>query len=345
MQTEDFLREITGIRGLSGDEGLVSAWTAEKFRPYCDEVSIDVMNNVIARMKGEGPRVVFCAHLDEIGLMVVKIEDDGSLRLGNVGGVDPRILPGQRVTVFAEEPLFGVIGAKPPHLLSEEDRKKNYKREELFADVGLPAERVRELVQIGDQVQLEHRFLKLQNNRAAVKTCDDRACVAVLYRAMELLSQMKHEADVYFVASAQEEVGSRGALTAAYALEPDFAVALDVCHAHTPGAPTYSTQDLDALSSSVGPFLHPVLRQKMLDTAKSQNITLQTDVVPRSTCTDADQIGESRGGVPTALLEVPVKYMHTTVELVDLDTIGEAGRLLAHFAAAVKAGWEDELWT
>ena len=344
MHTEDFLRGVTAVRGLSGDEGPVAAYAAEAFRPWCDEVRVDAMNNVIAHKKGPGPRVVFCAHLDEIGLMVVSIEGDGSLRLGSVGGVDPRILPGQRVTVYGKEALPGVIGAKAPHLLSEEERKKNYKREDLYVDVGFPPEKVKALVQVGDQVQLEHRYTELQNGRAAVKTCDDRACVAIMLRAAELLKGMRHEADLYFVASSQEEVGSRGAMTAAYALDPDYAVALDVCHADTPGAPQGRTHKLDALVASMGPYIHPVLRGKLADTAKEHNVKLQTAVVPRTTSTDADELGAARGGVPTVLLELPLKYMHTTVELLDRNTLKEGGRLLAQFAAAVSASWEDELW-
>ncbi len=344
MQLEEFLRGVTALLGLSGDEGLVSSWVAEQFRPLCDEVRVDVMNNVIAHRKGPGPKVVFCAHLDEIGLMVVNIEDDGCLRLGGVGGVDPRILPGQRVTVYGKNPLPGVIGAKPPHLLSEAERKKNYSREDLFADVGYPPEQVREKVRVGDQVQLEHRYTALQNGRAAVKTCDDRACVTIMYQALQLLQNMKHEADLYFVAASQEEVGSRGAMTAAFALDPDFAVALDVCHAETPGAPQGRAHRLDAMVASVGPYIHPVLRGKLMETAREHNIALQTAAVPRTTSTDADELGAARGGVPTVLLELPLKYMHTTVELMDWKTLKEGGRLLAHFAAAVSPSWEDELW-
>ncbi len=344
MQLEEFLRGVTAVPGLSGDEGQVSAWVAEQFRPLCDEVRVDAMNNVIAHKKGPGPRVVFCAHLDEIGLMVVSIEEDGCLRLGNVGGVDPRILPGQRVMVYGKEKIPGVIGAKPPHLLSEAERKKNCSREALFADVGYPPEKVREMVQIGDPVQLEHRYAALLNGRAAVKTCDDRACVTMMYHALQLLQNVRHEADLFFVASSQEEVGSRGAMTAAFGLDPDFAVALDVCHADTPGAPQGRTHKLDAMVASMGPFIHPVLHGKLKETARDHNVALQTAVVPRNTYTDADELGSVRGGVPAVLLELPLKYMHTTVELLDWNTLKEGGRLLAHYAAAVSRSWEDELW-
>lgn len=345
MRTEDFLREITALKGLSGDEGLVSAYVAEAFAPYCDEVKVDGMFNVIARKKGSGPKVMFAAHLDEIGLMVVAIEEDGSLRLGQVGGVDPRILPGQRVWVYGREKLLGIIGAKAPHLLSEEERAKNYKREDLYVDLGMGAAKVKELVHIGDQVQLDHRYTALQNGRASVKTCDDRACVAMMFEALKQLKNLRHEADLYFVATSQEEVGSRGAGTGAFALDPDYAVALDVCHADTPGAPGWRTHKPDSLVTSMGPYIHPVLRSKLTETAQENNITLQTAVVPRYTSTDADEISEARSGVPTALLELPLKYMHTTVETLDTKVLKEGGRLLAQFAARVNEGWEDELWT
>lgn len=345
MHTEDFLRQITAIRGLSGDEGAVSAFVAEQFAPYCDEVRVDAMYNVIARKKGAGPRVMLAAHIDEIGLMVVNIEQDGSLRLGQVGGVDPRILPGQRVWVYGKERLLGIIGAKAPHLLSEEERKKNYQREDLYVDLGLPGDRVRELVQNGDQVQLEHRYTELKNGRVAVKTADDRACVAIMFQALKALQGIKHEADLYFVATAQEEVGTRGAATAAFALDPDYAVALDVCHAETPGAPAVRTHKLDSLVASMGPYIHPVLRSKLMETAKEHNVSLQTAVVPRGTSTDADAIGAARAGVPTVLLELPLKYMHTTVELLSTQALREGGRLLAQFLATVNSSWEDELWT
>lgn len=345
MHTEDFLREVTALRGLSGDEGEVAQYIAKQFAPLCDSVQVDAMNNVIAHIKGEGPRVVFCAHSDEIGLMVVDIEEDGCLRLGNVGGVDPRILPGQRVWVHGKQKLLGIIGAKPPHLMTQEDRKNNYQREDLYADIGYPVEKVRELVQIGDQVQLEHRYTELLNNQVAVKTCDDRACVAMLYEAMKRLKALRPTADLYFVATSQEEVGTRGAMTAAFALQPDYAVALDVCHADTPGAPQGSTVKIDALAIGRGPYLHPMLFDKLSEVAKENNITLQPEVMPRSTSTDADALSGARAGVPTALLELPLRYMHTTVETISLDVLKQGGRLLSAFAAAVDASWEDELWT
>lgn len=344
MQIKEFLSTVCALPGITGNEMAVAEYIAAAFRPFADEVKIDRLNNVIAHIKGDGPKVVFCAHLDEIGLMVTKIEDDGSLRLCNVGGVDPRILPGMRVNVYGEQKLLGVIGAKAPHLLSEEDRKNNYKREDLHVDLGMSAQKVREQVQIGDLVTLEARFAALQNNRFATKTADDRACVAILLGAMELLQNIKHKADLYFVATCQEEIGSYGAAMSAFQVEADYGVALDVCHAKTPGAPEIGTKQLDSLAASMGPFIHPMLRRKLMETADAHNIEVQTSVVPRTTSTDADSINIQRSGIPTVLLELPLKYMHTTVELFDMHTLGEGARLLANFAASVDDSWEDELW-
>ncbi|NLC32225.1 MAG: M42 family metallopeptidase, partial [Clostridiales bacterium] len=249
-----------------------------------------------------------------------------------------------RVNVYGKQKLLGVIGAKAPHLLSEEDRKNNYKREGLYIDLGLPADRVRELVHIGDLVTLEARFISLKNKRFATKTADDRACVAILLRAMELLQSVKHQADLYFVATCQEEIGSFGAAMSAFAIDPDYGVALDVCHAKTPGAPELGTKSLDSLAASMGPFINPMLRRKLMEVAESQNIEVQTAVVSRTTSTDADSINIQRNGIPTVLLELPLKYMHTTVELFDMHTLEEGARLLASFAAAVDSSWENELW-
>ncbi|HSK68701.1 MAG TPA: M20/M25/M40 family metallo-hydrolase [Candidatus Limnocylindria bacterium] len=344
MTTEAFLREITGVRGLSGDERPVAEFVRETFAPLCDEVRVDPLFSVVARKKGPGPKVAFFAHTDEIGLMVVKVEADGSLRVNGVGGVDPRILPGQRVTVFGKQTLPGVVGAKAPHLLTDEERKKNYRMQDVHVDLGLAPEKVRELVQIGDQVQLEHRYTELKNGRVAVKTCDDRACVAVMYHALTLLKGLRHDADLYFVATSQEEVGTRGALTSSFGVDPDFAVALDVCHADTPGAPPGRTHKLDSPVASMGPFIQPFLRGKLMDAAKAHRVPVQHGVVPGATYTDADAVATSRGGIPTVLLELPLKYMHTTVEQIDLGAMTECGRLLAHFAADVRGDWEDALW-
>lgn len=344
MRTEDFLREAAALPGLSGNEQAVAKYIADAFRPFCDEVRIDSLNSVIAHIEGRGPKVMICAHLDEIGLMVSRIEEDGALRMRNVGGVDPRILPGMRVTVYGKEKLLGVIGAKAPHLLTEAQRKKNYVRDDLFIDLGMSADHVKELVQVGDLVQLEGGFTQLLNGRCAGKTMDDRSCVAIMLRAAEQLQRMDTRADLYFVASCQEEVGGYGAMTAGYGVAPDFGIVLDVTHARTPGAPALEVCDLDSPAAAMGPYIHPLLRKKLVEVAKEINVKLQDEVMPNYTSTDTDDLNAVRGGVPCILLELPVKYMHTAVELLDMHALTETARLLAAYLAAIEDSWRDELW-
>lgn len=346
MTAEEFLRQVTAIPGVTGNERPAAEYIAEAFRPYADEVRITPLNSVIAHKKGPGPKVMICAHLDEIGMMVSKIEEDGCLRLQRVGGVDPRVLPGMRVRVCAQEGvLLGVVGATPPHLLREAERKSNYTFDNLFVDLGMDADQVRRRVRVGDTVCFEARYAALRNGRIATKTADDRACVAIMLEAAKRLQSLRHGADLYFVATCQEEIGSYGALTAGFEVNPDYGVAFDVCHAHTPGAPANSTSSIDSLVASKGPYIQPFLVKKLEEAAKNNGIGLQIAIDNRDTATDADELGTVRAGVPTVLLSLPIKYMHTNVETLDLHALTEGARLLAHYLADVSAGWEEQLWT
>lgn len=344
MELEKVLSEAASILGPSGQEMRIAEYFAEQFRPYVDEVTVDSMFNVIAHKKGTGPRVMLCAHMDEIALMVVGIEEDGCLRLGKVGGVDPRILPACRVWVHGKEKLFGTIGALPPHLLTAEDRKKNYDFKNLYVDVGLPAEQVREKVRVGDLVTFNVPATELLNGQFASKTMDDRACVTILLCAAERLQRMACDADVWFVGTTEEEVGSRGAETAAFRIAPDLAIALDVDHATIPGSRPDTTVALDSLAASIGPYIQPKLLKRLMDCAEAHHVKLQTTVAERATYTDADEVGLARAGVPSVLLSLPLKYMHTTVETLDRNALTEGGRMIAHFLSELDAGWEDDLW-
>lgn len=339
-----FLGNITAIRGLSGDEGPVGEAIAEAFRPLCDAVSIDAMQSVTAEMGSTGPRIMITAHTDEIGLMATVIEDDGAIRFTRVGGVDPRILPGSRVTVYTNEgPMPGAIGALPPHLLTSEDRKKNYAQDKLFVDLGFPAERVRQLVSPGTQIALHGPATALLNERFASKTIDDRGGVAVLLRTMELLKGRELPARLFFVAASQEEVGSHGAMTSAYRLDPDIGIAIDVTHAEMPGTGPDEAFPLDKVVLSEGPNIHPGLHKRLMDIASKNRVDALTSICPHVTWTDASVLQIARAGVPTALVEIPLKYMHTTVETVALSVLEESARLLCAFIMDIGEGWEDML--
>ncbi len=346
MELERFLEEAVELSGLPGNELPVAEWLREAFAPYCAEASVDGMQNMIAHMpgSGSGPRVYVTAHIDEIGLCVIGIEKDGCLRFAPMGGVDPRILPGSEVRVHgAEGVMAGIIGAKPPHLLTEAERGKNYKREDLFIDLGFGAEEVKRRVRIGDRVQLVGPLTRLKDDRVAAKTLDDRACVAVLLMAAEKLAKRKHAADIYFVCAAQEEVGSRGALTSCYAIDPDIGIALDVTHGSMPGCGPDETHPLDKVVFSKGPNLHPGLVKDILRVAAEEKVDTRVSICPHETWTDASVVQVTRAGVPTALMEVPLKYMHTTVETGSTATLKEAARLLAAYLCSLGSDWRDTL--
>ncbi len=351
-----YLQEASTKHGPSGYEGEVAAWLAEQFRPLVDSVHIDPLQNVIAVKKAtqEGEkapcRVMLCAHQDEIALMVADILPDGTLRMGQVGGVDPRILPAAVVTVHGKDgggqavKLTGVVGAKPPHLLDGAEQKKNYRLDNLFVDVGLPVEKVRTLVHIGDLITLRGETLSLLGGRAAGKAMDDRACIGAMLDAAERLQGMRHEADLYFVCTSQEEVGARGAQVAAYTIDPDMAVVLDVSHAPLPQSKPDTTIPLDAPAVTYGPLIQHKLVDRLKATAKAHGIKLNAEHAESRTGTDADTVQIAREGIPCLLMDLPLKYMHTTVELLDTAVIAECGRLLAHFLAELGQGWEEELW-
>lgn len=344
LDLDRFLQEATGISGLSGNESAIASYMQAQFAPVCDETTIDRLYNMVALKKGEGsgPRVMICAHLDEVGMIVTKIEDDGCLRLHTIG-VDPRVLPASEVTVLCDPPLFGVVGCKPPHILSPEERKKSYKREDLFVDVGLPADEVRQRVKVGTLVSLTGAYTHLENNRVASKTLDDRACCAMMLLAAQQLAKRKHKADVYFVCTSQEEVGSAGAITGSYHIDPDMAVVIDVTHAHTPGCKPDTTHPLDVPCFSVGPNIHPKMFDDLMDTAKRIGIKTEINACEGDTYTDAWGVQVARCGIPTVLMELPLKYMHTTVELISLDVLHEEARLLCEYIASLDEQWEEKI--
>ncbi len=353
MDILSFIRESTARFGPVGYEQALAQWLKEQFQPYCDEVYVDAFSNVVAikkptlQPKGSttSPKIMFVAHMDEVALLVTEILKDGSLRVRGMGGVDPKIFPAMTVTVHTETgELFGVIGAKPPHLQAAGDQKKGVKWDDLYIDLGMDADKVKQTVNIGDMVTLHGEVVELLNNRAASKTMDDRACIAVMLDAAERLQKLKHSAEVVFMCSTQEEVGGFGAMTGAYSVDPDIGFILDVTQASYPGAKPDSTVPADAPALTIGPFIQHKLLQKLKDTAKDNGIKVNLELAERGTGTDTDEVEIARDGVPCVLVGLPLSYMHTTVETLQLDVIKQCGRLAAAYAADIEEGWDTDLW-
>ncbi|MBQ9952314.1 MAG: M20/M25/M40 family metallo-hydrolase [Clostridia bacterium] len=345
MDLERFIREVTRKPGVSGYECGVNGYIAEQFKPLVDSVEIDVMQNVIARVGSEGPVVTISAHQDEIGMVVTKIEENGSVRLHRNGGVDPRILPSLEVEIQGRKgPVYGVIGSRPPHVQTPDEQQKAIKFDEIFVDTGYPVEKVRELVRIGDPVVMLAEPQILADGGMACKTMDDRASVAAMLVAAEELKRMNVKAQVCFVASSQEEVGAYGAQTAAYTTDPDFAIAIDVTHGEGPGTGKFQAFPLDKIVIERGPFIHRKLGRKMEAVAKKYRIPFEVCASGGFTGTDTDTMQVVRGGIPMSLLSIPLRYMHTTVETLKLDVIRDAGRLMAMTIAEMAEEWEGFEW-
>ena len=296
--------------------------------------------------KGSRPKLMLAAHMDEIGLRVTGIED-GFLRVTRVGGTDRRVLLGSEVVVHASRggrDLPGIVATRPPHVLPLKERKKTVGWDQIFVDVGLPPREVERLVSIGDLISFRREMAELKNRRLAGKAFDDRACVAILTLALEQLAEMRHTWDVFAVATVQEEIGLKGAVAAAYGVAPDLAVALDVTFGKQPGASDVDTLPLgDGPVIAIGPNFHPGVVARLKEVAEAHEIPYQLEPVPGRSGTDAWAIQVTREGVPTALVSLPLRYMHQPVETLDVLDVERAARLLAAFIAGLEVDFLEKL--
>lgn len=340
-ELERVLRELSRAPGVAGSEEEAVAAASRFLAGYTDRVERDRFGNLLAYKKGRGgegsPALLLAAHIDEIGLIVSRVDEGGFLRFTPVGGVDPRVLPGQAVEVHGRSLLKGVVGARPPHLLTAEERSRELKIDDLYIDLGLPEEKARETVRVGDYVSLDREPLSLGGGQClAGKAMDNRAGVAALICCAADLAGVDHTADIYLAATMQEEVGLRGAITAAFGLVPDLAVAVDVTHGEAPGIPSGQAFDLGAGPAvAVGPNVHPALAARLRQLAREHRLPYQLEPIPGSSSTDAWAIQITRAGIPCAVLSIPLRYMHSSVELLNLEDLKLAGELLALFARSV----------
>ena len=347
MEVIPLLRRLSEAEGIAGFEGPIRGVVREAWEPFVDEMHEGKLGSLIALKKGTGPeprpRLMLAAHMDEIGLMVTDIEE-GFLRITRVGGTDRRVLLGLEVIVHGRRDLPGIVATRPPHVLPKKERKKTVPWDQLFVDVGLPEEQVRELVSIGDLISVRRELLELKNRRVAGKALDDRACVAAVTLGLERLSRVEHAWDLLAVATAQEETGLKGAIASAYGVSPDLAIALDVNFGKQPGLKDADTLQLgEGPSIAVGPNFHPKLVSRLKDVAEDHEIPYQMDPVPGRSGTDAWAIQVTREGVPTALVSIPVLYMHQPVETLSSEDVERAGRLLAAFVSTSEADLLTEI--
>jgi endoglucanase len=303
----------------------------DHFSPF-GEISIGNLNNIYVNKKGNGKnRIMLMAHADEIFLMVTEIIENGFIKFKAVG-LDPKVLVSQEVYIHGKEKLTGIIGIKPPHLMSTVEKEKTISIDNLLIDTGYSKESLEKLVRVGDYVTLKRNFYELLNNNVSCKAIDDRAGITAMYKCCKDLAKLNHEADVIFVCSAQEEVGHRGAKAACYDFKPDLAIAIDVTFdSGSFGAKDRENQLGKGPVICVGPNIHPKLKNYIIKVAEEFHIPYQVEVEPGNTGTDAWDIQVAGLGVPTLLISIPEKYMHTSVEVVNMEDIKNTGKLLAKF--------------
>ncbi len=336
MKFVKVLEQLSNACGVAGREDEVRLLMTDLLTPNVDEVNVDTLGNVIGVKRGreDAPRVMLAAHMDEIGLMVKNITKEGFIQFTKIGGIDDRILIAQKVLLHtATRPLTGIIGSKPPHLSKEEERKKVLTVDELFIDVGAHSEdEAREMgVRVGDPVSFDIRFTQLGNDAVAGKAFDNRVGCAVLAAVLERLDDV--DCTVYGVGTIQEEVGLRGAATAAFGLAPDVGIALDATVAGgVPGVKAVETTIQMRKGPAItvadrGLITHPKVLRLLIDAAEESGIPYQLETgLPGST--DAARIALTRAGVPSGVVAIPTRYIHSPVSMLSLDDAENATTLV-----------------
>jgi putative aminopeptidase FrvX len=351
VATPELLHRLLTAAGPSGHETDPATVWREGCATFAHDVRSDQVGSSVARVPGTGggPSLAIIGHIDEIGVHISHIDDAGYLRFGDVGGWDPIVLVGQRMRIMTRiGAITGVIARKPIHLMKEEDRKQVPALKDLHIDIGAKdAEQAAELVRIGDVAVIDVQPVEMPNGRLVSRALDNRIGCYVAAQAARLVAEAGGTpGEVIAVAVAQEETTFAGSRTSTFALEPDLAVAVDVTFATDQPGIELGPITKHALGSGPviarGTTLHPRLTELLYETAEQEEIPFTVESLGRGTGTDADAVHISRTGVPTCLVSVPIRYMHSPVEMVSLDDIAAAAKLIAAFARRLEPGMTFE---
>ncbi|NMB85017.1 MAG: M42 family metallopeptidase [Methanothrix sp.] len=334
---KSLLEKLSNAHGISGWEGSVQQIVRDEIAPFVDEMRVDSLGNLIATKKGERPSIMIEAHADEIGLMVKQVDEKGFIRFIRIGGWFDQTLLNQRVIVHTRSgSVVGVIGSKPPHVMKEEERKKVVEARDMFIDIGCTSQRqVEDLgIQIGTPISIDRTFANLLGDRVTGKAFDNRAGLIVM---IEALKRTKAKSTIYAVATVQEEVGLKGAKVSAFDLNPDLAIAADVTiSGDHPGiekkdspiemgkGPVLVVAD----ASGRGLIATPQVLEWLVGTAREFEIPVQLEASDGGT-TDASSIYLTRSGIPTGVISVATRYIHSPVEVLCISDIDKAADLMA----------------
>ncbi len=338
-QDFNFFKEFVEAPSPSGYEQPAQRVWRRELEGVADEITTDIMGNAIARLKGDGenlPRVMLAGHCDEIGFMVKYIDDSGFLWFAPIGGVDAHLVPGQRLLIHtAGGPVRGVVGKKPIHLMETKDRETVAKFKNLFIDIGCSSrEEAQKLVSIGDPATIDVDLHRLQGDRVTSRGFDDKMGAFIVAQVLkEVRRRGPAPVELFGVSTVQEEIGLRGGTTSAYGVNPDVGIVIEVGHASD--VPEVDKKEIGEAVLGGGPIvarganINPVLFDLLVQSAREDQIPFQISGAPRATGTDANVMQLSRGGVATALISVPLRYMHTPVEVLSLTDLENTVRLVA----------------
>lgn len=338
---ETFVQALLSAPGLSGYEKPVSDLIAEAWRPLTDEITYSQLGSLHALRKAAAteprPSLMLAAHMDAIGLMVKDIQH-GFLLITQIGGVDPRVLPGQLVTVHGVREIAGVVQVIPDRFLPASAAGKPPTFDNLFVDTGLSERELNRSVRIGDIISFASQPLHMGDGYISGHSLDNRASVAALTVCLEELKHFNLQWDVWCAATVQEEMHLIGAYASTFHLQPALGIAVDVTFAQEPGLKDHTTFPLGkGPTIGLGANIHPMLYKQFIETAKEIDMPYAIETMPRSSGTDAMAMQITAAGVPTMVIGIPIRYMHTPYELTTLKDIRRTGRLLAHFITNLRA--------
>ena len=341
------LTDIISLAGVSGYETPVREALTEAWEPLADELNVSKVGSLHALKRGEGaeprPLVMLSAHMDGVGLMVTEVKD-GFLHITSIGGLDARILPAQPVIVHGHRELEGVIVMPSPRQLPDDLTHKPVPMEYLLVETGLPADELAKLVQPGDVVSFAQPPMVLEGDFIVGHSLDNRASVVALTVCLDVLQTMRHEWNLVTTATVQEEFNHLGGRTSPFALQPDLAVVLDVTYAVGPGASGFNVYPLESGPDlGWGPTVHPALYHRFKELAEKLEMPYRKDLLPRLSWTETDDLQLVSGGIPTILISIPLRYMHTPAEMIAWKDVERTGRLMAQFVAELPLDYVENM--
>lgn len=337
---KEFARELLSLAGLSGYEKPVRECISKKWAPLVDEIWVSPIGSLHALKKGIGgePRkkLLVATHMDAVGMMVTKVDGE-YIRFTSVGGLDPRVLPFQEVIIHGRTSLRGMIGMPSDRHLPDQWQGKAVPMEHLFIDTGIAGNQLHSLVRPGDLISFANEPIELDTSTLMGHTQDDRAAVVAMTVCLELLQSRKHHWDIVAAATVQEEVGLKGAKTSGFAEQPDLAIAIDVGFAKEPGASGYFLLDPGSGPAlGWGPVTNPMLYELAASVAQKNRIPFTKEINPSGhSGTDADALSLVGRGIPTLVVSIPLRFMHSPVEIVRYEDMYQTGRLIAELMTAL----------